>query len=674
MHALNNNEIDRKTDNRSDAIWQARINNPDLNQSDRNLINRFKKGEVSKQTLFDTYYKLLEEQVRTYDGKTSLTNSRTAKRIAAFEWILHRFIEQEKISEQEFNSKGREIFEKYLSPEDNDLLRKYQASIGRPLPERIKLFQAILNRALSYPDKFSGEIWGTRSKIAAFQQSTAFSFARPLNIQEDLDVLSYLKLLGLHTTAPRDAMSYRIWKENIDFIKTELITVDDALNIPEKIADQRIKQHVMDKFKMHYFTLLQYLNGKNLDPRQIDLLSTLMSFYASAMRKIGISQAKFEALQSEVEKYVEKPEVKQVDLGSIKQPIAVTPEAMPRHVIQMLEKVRINGMSGYQFLKENVKLIILTPHIFSSGTDYLTGEDGPLGSTRMNTSIIQIDVYDETRHTPRTAFDLINTIMHETYHVYWMKNHYNDPKMLSSTINEGVANLAGLTASRDIVRALSPQPGSMSLLGPRPKEVLDNLEKEIQITQATIGGAIQVLGLDPAKLPMDISIPKFLEASLRGNSENDTDTYPTSTPYFVAQQLLTSVGENVENRAKLTPIIERIVKGESLLSLSGKDRELLHHLLAKIDPRFGKMKYEEVINELRGLFGYYVWKGFKPVEDSYRQLPQFLSRDTGNRDIKDELSRSREHVQRQVREVKAGKSDDQILMVLSQIFNERNSK
>jgi hypothetical protein len=406
----------------------------------------------------------------------------------------------------------------------------------------------------------------------------------------------------------------------------------------------------------------------------IDELSMLMNYYADAIQKIGISRSKFEDLKAEVEKEAEKPKIKQIDLGSIKQPLAVTPEALPRHLIQLLEKVRINGMSGYQFVRENIKFIILTPHIFSSGSEYMTGEEGPLGITRRNASIIEIDVYDEAKNSLRAAFDLINTIIHETYHVYWMKNHFNDPKMLSSTIAEGAANLAGLTASRDLVGALFPQPGSRSLLGARTNEVLNDLEREIEATLATIGGAIQILGLDPEKLLMDISVPRFLEATLKGSSENDTETYPTLAPYAYAQWLLISMGENAENRAKLTPIIERIIKGESLLSLPEKDRGLLHQLMAKIEPRFGKMRYEEVINELRGLFGYYVWKQVKPVEDSYRQNPQSLLKEAGNRDIKDELSRSREEAQRMVREVKAGKSDDMVISILYQIFIERNRK
>lgn len=657
--------------NSSENVWHDMINNPDINPADRDLIQRYFKGEVSKQKLLDRYFSLEEEQIKNYDGKVSLTNSRLARRICAFGCVLEHLAYQGKIKTWEMAYASKNVFKKYLKPEDKELIEKYNHSASRHLPEWRRARQAIIDRILSYQDQLDGAIWGTLSKIETYQRSMALGNMISASIREDeIAVATYLKLFGLSAEPPQGKDDYKYWICLKDYIKQNVLPIEEAINSSEMIDDQEVKYKIMKNVMLSYAQYLQYLQAKELDSQLIDQAGTTAAIFIGFARETGVSQEELEAIKSEVEHVISKPEIKQVDLQEIKRPLVATPETLPRSVIHFLEKVKIKGRSGYQFVKENVNYIILNPRIKSSGNESITGGESPLGIASSFIPIIEIDIYDEDKKAYRTALELINTIIHEAFHVYWMKKHFNDPKMLSSAINEGVANLAGLTASRELLSSLRPDPQWEHLLGNRPKEVINNFEMEIKNDLSTVGGAIQELGLDPEKVLKDIDLPKFLRASLKGNDENDKETYPTLTPYAIAQSYLTFLNVPGEERTRLSPIFEEVIKGKDLFSLDEKERRSVHKLLANIGPRYRKMKYDEVIKELRGLYGYYAWKEYKPQEESYIKSVRAKCKDVSIKVIENWQNQSRKEVKESIQEVKSGKRDDLILDVLAQLRKE----
>jgi hypothetical protein len=225
-----------------------------------------------------------------------------------------------------------------------------------------------------------------------------------------------------------------------------------------------------------------------------------------------------------------------------------------------------------------------------------------------------------------------------------------------------------------IKEALFPDHKRDILLGNRSIENKNNIENDIRSDLAAIGGAIQELGLDPEKTLKDIDIPKFLSASLKGDQENDLDTYPTLTPYAYAQTCLKYLDVFEKERISLSPIFEEIINGKGLLSLNEKKKRSVHKLLANIEPRYGKMKYDEVIKELRRLYGYYAWKEYKPQEESGIKSARAQYKDLNNKDIENWQKQSRKQVMESIQEVRSGKRDNYILYVLVQLHTERKRK
>jgi hypothetical protein len=661
---------------RSEILWKARINNPDLDPSDRQLFQGLSNGEISKKEILNRYHILVEGMMKKYDGRLSTDNSRTSKRISAFEWVLDDLVGQGKISKTEFNNACEGIFGKYLKPEDKELIDEYKRSANRPAREREKARQAIIDRILSYQDAMAGTVWGTSSKIEAYQRSMALQNATPDSISADeVMIAMYLKVFDLPAEPPTEKEARGSWINSRDFIKYNILPLENAISSPEKSDDQEIKADIKDKIKTSYENLLEYLGSKELDAHDIDQARALAAIFIDFAGKTGISRKEIETIETGVEKSLPRPQVKQIELQKIKRPVVVTPDTLPRSVIHFLEKVKINGMSGYQFVKENVKFIILNPQIKSSGTDVITGAGGPLGVTTALIPVIEIDTYDESdKKTPRTALQLIDTIMHETFHVYWMNRHFNDPKMLSSAVNEGMANLAGYSAARQLREALFPDPKRDILLGDRSIENKNNIENDIKTDLATVGGAIQELGLDPEKVLEGIDIPKFLRASLKGDHENDLNTYPTLTPYMSAQSSLESLDLHREDITRLRPIFEEVIRGKGLLSLDEKKKSSVHKLLAKIDPRYGEMKYEEAIIELRKLYGYYAWKEMRAQSESVIRSARAQYKDISNKDIENWQNQSRKEIKESVQDVRSGKRDNLVLGVLVQIHTGRKEK
>ena len=661
---------------RSEYAWQARVNNPDLDPSDRELVQRLSRGEISKKEILNRYHILAEGMMRKYDGRLSTDNSRTAKRISAFEWVLEGLVEQGKISKTEFDTVCEAIFGKYIKPEDKELIDEYKRSANLPKREREKARRAIIDRILSYQDEMVGAVWGTSLKIETYQRSMAFKNAVPDSISADeVKIAMYLKTFGLPTEPPKEKESRESWIDSRDFIKNNILPLDNAASSPENINDQEIKAEIMDRIKTYYEYFLEYLQSKELDSHDIDQARALAAIFIDFAGKTGISRKEIETIKTGVEKSLPRPQVKQIELQKIKRPVVVTPENLPRSVIHFLEKVKINGMSGYQFVKENVKFIILNPQIKSSSTDVITGAGGPLGVTTALIPVIEIDTYDESdKKTPRTALQLIDTIMHETFHVYWMNRHFNDPKMLSSAINEGMANLAGYSAARQLREALFPDPKRDILLGDRSIENKNNIENDMKNDLSTVGGAIQELGLDPEKVLEGIDIPKFLRAFLKGDHENDLNTYPTLTPYMSAQSSLESLDLHREDITRLRPIFEEVIRGKGLLSLDEKKKSSIHKLLVKIDPRYGEMKYEEAIIELRKLYGYYAWKEMKAQSESVIRSARAQYKDINNKDIENWQNQTRKGVKESIQEVISGKKDYQILAVLVWLHQDLKKK
>jgi len=658
--------------NSPENILPAMINNPDLNPADRDLIQRFMKKEVPKQKLLDRYSSLLEEQIKKYDGKVNLTDSKLAKQIAAFAYALECLAYQGKIEAREIAYVSKNVFKKYLKPEDKELIDKYEDSASHTLPEWRKARQAIIERILSYQDEMDGAIWGTSSKVEAYQRSVALRNFAPDSISEDeLTIVSYLKTFGLPAEPPTGKKAHEAWISSRDFIKKYLLPLENAISSPEMIDDQEIKAYLKDSIKSRYADLLKYLQSKELDADDIDQARTMVAIFIGFAMKMGISQKEFEAIKTELENAISKPEVKQINLQEIKRPVVVTPETLPRSVIHFLEKVEINGRSGYQFVKENVKYIILNPQIKSSGSEAENGGESPAGITPGFLPVIEIDVYDEYNKAPHKAIELIDVIIHETFHVYWMKKHFNDPKMLSKAINEGVAYLAGLTASRKLLELLLP---GKHLLENSSIEVINNLEKVIKSDLATIGGAIQELGLNPKEVLSDISLPKFLMASLKGNYENDTETYPILTPYTTAQSYLMFLSVPEEEKIRLSLIFEGVIKGKGLLFLDEKEKRSVHKLFARIEPRYGKMKYDEVIKELRRLYGYYAWKDQKHNEEIDYKSARANLKDISIKDIENWQNKSRKKVKESIQEIKSGKRDDLLLRILVQLHMDHKKR
>ena len=651
------------------TAWQARINNPDLDPSDSELIQRFSRGEISKKELLNRYSLLADGMVDNYDGKVNIENSRTAKRTYAFEWALDSLVEKKKISRMEIASAGEAIFLKYLKPEDKQLLIEYRRSASRPLPEWEKARHAILNRIFSYQEMLDGAEWGTRSKIESYQRYMALKNVVQGSIPEDeIRIVAYMKGLGFNGEPPEGKQEYKDWIGWKDYLQNNILPIEKAIRSPEGMSDQQIRSQIIQYFMLSYTNYLLYLRAKDLDAKLIDQASTMVEMFLGFANEMGISREELDAKKSIIEDTISKPDIKQVNLQEIKRPTVVTPDTLPRAVIRFLEKVEINGVSGYQFVKENVKYIILNPQIHSSGNEAVTGGEGPLGVASGFLQVIEIDVYNEDKNAPRTALELVNTIMHETFHVHWMRKHFNQPKMVSSAINEGLAFLAGAKVSEQLLEKLFPDPKQDKNLGPRSIENKNIIENDIEIDMAAVGGAIQEFGLDPAKALKGIDIPGFLRAYQKGNHENDIETYPTFTPYYMTQYYLTLLDVKGEERARLRPIFEGIIKGGAFLSLDRNERSIIHALLAKIDPRYRAMKYEEAITELRKLYGYYTWKETRFQYESDIRLLRAQYKGISIKDIENRENRYRMPVKEAIREVLSGKRDNLIIGVLAKLY------
>jgi len=240
--------------------------------------------------------------------------------------------------------------------------------------------------------------------------------------------------------------------------------------------------------------------------------------------------------------------------------------------------------------------------------------------------------------------------------------------MVSSAINEGLAFLAGAKVSEQLLEKLFPDPKQDKNLGPRSIENKNIIENDIEIDMAAVGGAIQEFGLDPAKALKGIDIPGFLRAYQKGNHENDIETYPTFTPYYMTQYYLTLLDVKGEERARLRPIFEGIIKGGAFLSLDRNERSIIHALLAKIDPRYRAMKYEEAITELRKLYGYYTWKETRFQYESDIRLLRAQYKGISIKDIENRENRYRMPVKEAIREVLSGKRDNLIIGVLAKLY------
>jgi len=638
--------------NSSDKIWQARINNPDLNPADRDLIQRFLQGEVSKEKLLKRYSFLLEEQIKNYDGKVSLTNSSLVKRIDAFGWALDHLQTQGKIKEEVVPA-GNKAFEKYLNPEDKVENWPENRGVAR---------EKIFARIIDYQDKIQASIWGTPERVKLTREQTALqslAVHKGLFTEENIGVNSLNQYIS---SFEHSAALYKI----------QCVAVS-----PEKTDDAEVRSQVREEIKNLYHVFLKYLfqPGSRLDSQRIDAFLTLLSGYIGVAGQLGIPKEEIEAIKNEVENKVPQPAFKPADLREINQkgsPVVVTPDTLPQPLIDLLRKIEMKpGYSYYQFVKDNVKYMILTPNLISRSTDGLTGSESPGGNAVTGLPIVQIDTYIEKpeagySHMP-FLFRLIEVIIHETFHAYWGKRHLDNPKLLSSTIDEGLAYLAGLKACQKLLN-YSPKLGEYS------KNAMKDLEKEIKACEATIGGALQILGLNPEEALKDIDSSKFLAASLKGNYENDTDTYPTQTPFALARSYAIYLDMGQKERDTLAPIFEEIIKGKSLSSLDSKGKRLVHELSARIESRYGKMKYDEVIKELRGLYGYYVWKEYKPQEESDIKSARAQNKDLKNKEIADWQNQSRKSIKEPIQEVKSGKRDDLILDVLVQLHEDLKKK
>ena len=395
---------------------------------------------------------------------------------------------------------------------------------------------------------------GTKARVDMYRRMTAFiSLAYAAGISEyDITYASFLD---------RDALLSK--GEQFGTISMYI-----AASTPERTDDEVWKGLINIYLRRSARDFFSCLDDRHPNMATIKSLATRYLMYQSLGLSLGLPAKEIISIEND-----EKAKIKiapNADTGPTK---VLTPDALPNDVKHLLQGTEIRkGYTYFQFLKENVKYIVLSsdPYTDPVTKAMMGGQEGGLS---LADGVISCNIPDPADLEMPLNIHMFEVIVHETNHAYNRKHYFaTDQNKLRSMPDEGSAYLFGARALKKLKE--NKVPGT------------DTVRFNDLITSRYVSAdaAGKIYGMKDA---LNLAFGLY-----------DLDTYPTNTPYYTGFEsavTIRNMGLIKEDEVRyFTRIFSDVIQDNvSLEKAPERVRTIIGKMLGKIDAAYKSMSYEK---------------------------------------------------------------------------------
>ena len=555
----------------------ARLLNPALDLLDSLMLFSYYSDptcsattQVTAQDLRQKYFSLLNEQMLTYDGKVSLSRSKLAMRIGAFEYALEAL----DVMHGADLSICNQVYSTYVFEEDLNLLSEYRNSPSDALRDKI------LKMIDDYDRRFQRAAVGSPEKIAAGRALTSFVALAEVSGITGSEI--FMVKTGL--------AAFNIPSEDIDL----LYSAEVAAKTPEPGDNAELLPKIEARLSIAYEKLYSALAAGWIDVVEFDLLISMASSYADTANKLGAKYERIMEIKEAAKKKVfgatkvvlgSRADFSRIGDIAAKAPTrpsgksmayVASPENLPSDIRWLLSDVKRDKSTSYfDLIKDNLDYVVFSCDT-RSATEKLFDEDTG-GYAFPFTNIVQIDLPNiERGEKRRNIFLYFELIVHEAQHQYnnwWLsENKY----IYQSTVDEAIAYYEGAHALK---LALKSRVVSSYTLESDRKEAKTRSEESFEM----FSGALQIMGLSPVEDP-----GPYEQMFTKIDFDMDLSTYPDKAPLLEAEvyvNKLINAGLLTSKDKSLFPAlrsgIQKLISGVPFEGLDPAEREALGILFAK---------------------------------------------------------------------------------------------
>lgn len=485
---------DRLIDDDRVTLYVA-ICSEDLDPADLEPVVRYLEAqeagdESTCQTLGDSLIKkvayLSGRNLETYDGQRDPSDNTYARRADALWWVLSLLLNHDRDVDQMIAARTAPVYQSYLV-RDEVGLALYQAAREGDAEARVGL----LSYHFYVDTQFYKSPWGSPERIEFFQLSAAlYNAALDAGIAyEDLEAFD--SLMGLPPSELTDDSQF---VRDFNRIQGSLAYICDS---PGKVDNAKVKRYYVEKVEG---LIQQYLEAENWQERST--LQFVLAAYFKHAQNLGLGLDEVQALVEPL-RPMRKSSPFTMETLREREHVVLCPEDLPEEMVDLLkacgEWERVSQLIRITFVHD------INDDPFAKST--ITGSAGYYAIPKT----VVLDTYDEIAGRPRSAVELVLTLLHEGAHNAWYFEHYDEPDLLRQCVTERNSYLRQYLAAEkmlEIPTVLQDEDASFAV-------ALAYVEG-----RDAVRGANRVIGYRDSDFSQHTTLPDYQERP-------DLDFYPT---------------------------------------------------------------------------------------------------------------------------------------------------